>query len=76
MDKIKSIIALVFFLVATTALQAQEVVANPENADMMRSNGKLYVVVAVVITILAGLFFYLFALDRKIARLEKKDGII
>ena len=36
---------------------------NPETArmaDLMRSNGKIYVVVAVVVTILLGLFFYLF----------------
>ncbi|NCI50997.1 CcmD family protein [Sediminibacterium roseum] len=58
------------FTAATT--QAQETVANPENADLMRSNGKLYVVVAVVVTILIGLFFYVYSLDRKISKLEKK----
>ncbi len=44
-----------------------------EMADSMRSNGKIYVVVAVALTILAGLFFYLFLLDRKITRFEKND---
>lgn len=43
----------------------------PEMADVMRSNGKIYVVVAVCLTILIGLFLYLFNLDRKITRLEK-----
>ena len=42
-----------------------------EMADRMRSNGKIYVVVAVCITILVGLFIYVFALDRKMTRLEK-----
>jgi hypothetical protein len=40
-------------------------------ADVMRGNGKIYVVVAVCLTILIGLFIYVFLLDRKISRLEK-----
>jgi len=43
----------------------------PEMADAMRSNGKIYVVVAVCLTILIGLFIYVFLIDRKISRLEK-----
>lgn len=42
-------------------------------ADEMRNNGKIYVVVAVSLTILAGLFFYLIILDRKISRFEKNE---
>ena len=42
-----------------------------EMADGMRSNGKIYVVVAVCLTILIGLFIYVFLLDRKITRVEK-----
>ena len=38
---------------------------------LMLSNGKIYVVVAVCLTILIGLFIYVFLLDRKISRLEK-----
>ena len=37
----------------------------------MRSNGKIYVVVTVILIILLGLLGYMFRLDRKIARLEK-----
>jgi hypothetical protein len=40
-------------------------------ADAMRANGMIYVVIAVVLTILAGLLFYVYRLDRKITRLEK-----
>jgi hypothetical protein len=43
-------------------------------ADGLRSEGKIYVVVAVLLTILAGLFIYLWRLDRKISRLEKQEG--
>lgn len=42
-----------------------------EMADLMRSNGKIYVVIAVMLTILFGLIFYLVRLDKKITRLEK-----
>lgn len=40
-------------------------------ADGLRSEGKIYVVVAVILTIFAGIIFYLVRLDRKISRLEK-----
>jgi hypothetical protein len=42
-------------------------------ADAMRSNGKIYVVIAVILTILAGLLFYVARLDRKISKLEKGE---
>ena len=45
--------------------------SKPEMADVMRSNGKIYVVVAVCLTILLGLFVYVFSVDRKLTRLEK-----
>jgi tetrahydromethanopterin S-methyltransferase subunit D len=43
----------------------------PEMADVMRSNGKIYDVVAVCLTILIGLFIYVFMVDRKISKIEK-----
>lgn len=42
--------------------------------DVMRSEGKIYVVMAVVITILAGLILFVVRLDRKMARMEKERG--
>jgi CcmD family protein len=47
----------------------------PEMAVAMRSNGKIYVVVAVVVAILLGVVFYLITLDRKISRLEREGGV-
>ncbi|HYC40894.1 MAG TPA: CcmD family protein [Chitinophagaceae bacterium] len=44
-----------------------------EMADLMRSNGRIYVVVAVVVLILIGLILYLVRLDRKLRRLEKGE---
>ena len=43
-----------------------------EMADVMRSNGKIYVVVAVMLTIFAGIIIYLVRLDNKLTKLEKK----
>ncbi len=42
-----------------------------EQMTGMRSNGKIYVVLAVAITILSGLIIYVITLDRKISKLEK-----
>ena len=52
---------------------AQDQAGKVEMADGMRQSGKIYVVIAVILTILAGLIFYLVRLDRKITRLEKDN---
>lgn len=51
--------------------QAQDVNEKTGLGNTMRSNGRIYVVIAVILTILAGLLLYLVRLDRKIRRLEK-----
>lgn len=43
-----------------------------EMADTMRSNGKIYVVVAVCLTILIGLFLYMANVDSRLRKLEKE----
>lgn len=54
-------------------LYAQEASDNSiEMADVMRSSGKIYVVVAVLCVILTGIIIYLIQLDRKISRLEQE----
>lgn len=42
-----------------------------EMADIMRENGKIYVVVAVISIILAGLLIALISVDRRLKRVEK-----
>ena len=64
-------ISLLFMGLVTVLLGQAQDGKKVEMADVMRSNGKIYVVVAVVITILAGLIIYLVRLDRKMSRLEK-----
>ena len=56
-----------YFLLFTLISNAQ----NVNMADVMKENGKIYVVIAVMLTILAGLVLYLVRLDRKISKLEK-----
>jgi hypothetical protein len=64
------LLSLFFFCMTTTLGFAQEN-DTVEMADKMRSNGKIYVVIAVILTILTGLILYLVRLDRKITRLEQ-----
>ena len=63
----KKLIAILTLTFLTSFANAQDV----KMADMMKENGKIYVVIAVMLTILAGLVLYLFRLDRKISKLEK-----
>lgn len=65
----KFLTTLCLFLVCIAAV-AQT--AEPEMADLMRSEGKIYVVVAIILIILTGLFLYLFTLDKKIGQIEKQ----
>jgi len=42
-----------------------------EMADVMRSNGKIYVVVAVIAILFIGLMIYLIRIDKKVQKLEE-----
>ena len=77
----KRIILLVVFLLSVNLSYAQgnytiteEDYNNTsiEMADTMRSNGKIYVVVAVVMVVFSGLIFYMVQTERKISRIEKE----
>ncbi|MFT5914242.1 MAG: hypothetical protein ACJAWV_003157 [Flammeovirgaceae bacterium] len=46
--------------------------AEIEMADAWRDNGKIYVVVATIASIVGGIIFYLIILDRKVGKLEKQ----
>ena len=64
---IKISLALMFGL-AGFAVQAQKA----EMADTLRSEGKIYAVVGIILVILTGLIVYLVLLDRKVGKLEKR----
>jgi len=70
--KIRTLVLLFFCWVLTVPVMAQTDTTKVEMADGLRANGKIYVVVMVVLTILAGLIFYVVRLDRKIKKLEKE----
>ncbi len=64
----KKYIYLVLVMLLSVGANAQDA----EMADVMRSNGKIYVIVGIILIVLVGLIAYLFMLDRKITRLENK----
>jgi len=68
----------ILFLCFSLASVAQEITKDSytdqtvEMADTMRSNGKIYVVVAVIMILFVGLSVYTISVDKKISRLEKE----
>ena len=67
--KLKTLFKILLF----AALSAVSPLANAqevEMADAMRADGKIYVLVAIIVVILVGVLAYLISLDRKIAKVE------
>ena len=65
----KRILLSLTLLLFNVSLWAQK--PDVKMADTMRDNGKIYVVVAVILAIFIGIIIYLIRLDRKMTRLEK-----
>lgn len=65
---INSLLVIGLMLISNTLFAQQEV----EMADSMRSNGKIYVVVSILVVIFVGIVGFLFFMDRKITRVEKR----
>jgi CcmD family protein len=66
----KKLTFLLLLLLSCTAVFAQS--AQPvDMADGMRSSGKIYVVIAIICIIFAGLAIYLFTIDRRLKKIEK-----
>ncbi|MFT2007221.1 CcmD family protein [Pontibacter sp. 13R65] len=90
--KLLRILSLWFLLLGTwlgagATVQAQPaqsegttIIAEPEveMADVLRRDGKIYVVVVVILTLLGGVLIYLISLDRKVSKLERqvKDEVV
>ena len=53
---------------------AQRASSASADSGVVVSNGKIYVVMIVVTTILAGLIIYVVRVDRKISKLEKGES--
>jgi CcmD family protein len=61
------------FLLTGILVRAQDTATGKpvEMADRLRADGKIYVVIVVLVTIFLGIVAYVIRLDRKISRLEK-----
>ncbi len=60
-------------LITLTLLGSQGAVAQSAMDESFHANGSIRVVVAVAAIVLVGLFVYIFSLERRLKRLEKKD---
>ena len=71
---IRKLFVFTLLLLISFLAKAQDTTAPVSMADTMRSNGKIYVVVAVILTIFAGIIIYLIRLDRKMSKLEREQS--
>ena len=71
MKNLRKIFLLLMITMIPTIIFAQD--KKVEMADKMRDDGRIYVVVAVVLTILIGLILYVVRLDKKMTKLEKEN---
>ena len=68
MSKLK-IFSLLFVFLTTILTSAH---AQVESVDFMRSIGKIYAVVAVIVLIFIGILLFLIYLERKVTRIENQ----
>jgi CcmD family protein len=76
MKKLCTFLLLAFSL---TALAQEKIPVNAsdyanssvEMADLMRSEGKIYVLVGIIVIVFVGIIVYLISTDRKISQIEK-----
>ena len=68
----KKLLTLLCFTLLSLAVFAQDSKVT-EMADTMRSSGKIYVVIATICIIFAGLAIYLFTIDRRLKKIEKEN---
>jgi uncharacterized membrane protein YidH (DUF202 family) len=67
MKKILFIITMMFCSIVTFAQQAEV-----EMADEMRTSGKIYVVVAVMLILFTFFIVYLFSIDKRLKKVENQ----
>lgn len=69
----KFIVATAFCFITVFSFAQTSAAQTEQPSGLMQVDGKIYVVVAVILVILIGLFIYLFNLDHKLSKLEKGD---
>ena len=73
MQKIRTIFYFFILLFSTMVVYAQEGTGKTNFGETMRSSGRIYVVIAVILTILIGLILYVVRLDKKMTKMEKEQ---
>jgi len=69
----KKLLTLFFFSCFVISIYArQKAMTQNSGENFMRSSGRIYVVVAVMLTILLGLIYYLFRVEQRLDRVEKE----
>ena len=66
----KKLLILIILILNCAVVFAQKS-NSAEMADVLRSSGKIYVVVATISIIFIGLAIYLFSIDRRLKKIEK-----
>ena len=62
----------IFLLLASLFPLIASAQSDVEMADTFRSEGKIYVVIAIIAIIFIGLIIYLVSIDRKVSGIERK----
>ncbi len=73
MHKMSIFLLSVFLLLTAHGSYAQTAVNEHESAALLHQNGQIYLVVLVLLTIFAGIIFYLIRLEKKLNKLEKNQ---
>lgn len=60
-------------LLMLMAMPFLSIAQDVEMAEVMRSNGKIYVVIGVIAIIFVGLVVYLITIDRRLTKIEKEE---
>jgi len=63
---------IIFLTLALSLLLNDVLVAQDRTPDFMRSMGKMYVVVAVIVAVFLGIVVFLTYLDKRLTRLENQ----
>lgn len=69
----KKISTLLLLLIAGLMAASAQNPGTVEMATGLRSSGKIYVVILVIVLLFVGLVAYLISIDRKISKIEKKQ---
>lgn len=78
-NRMKKLLIIALMIISFGALAQEKIPVNEsdysnnsvEMADTMRADGKIYVLVGVIVLIFAGITVYLISTERKISKLEK-----